>query len=182
MRQAMAEEEDDEGEIRLKDPNVFRHRKWERRPPYEMSCWGRMLVDPRSKDSGDRKGGVLFWRRLRVPFPLYERILELTRSNEWFSEGYDCARHKSTPLELKILGVLRVLGRGYCFDGIEELYYTSAEINRVFFHKEFFSGCAEGRPKIRKTSHSTGNQVILNHFFLKPAGFLDFALEFSCSA
>jgi hypothetical protein len=135
MREAMAEEEDDEEEMRLKDPNVFRHRKWEGRPPYEMSCWGRMLVNPRSRDPGDRKGGVLFRRRFRVPFPLYERILEMTRANEWFSEDYDCAKHKSAPLELKILGVLRVLGRGYCFDGIEELSYISAEVNRVFFHK-----------------------------------------------
>ena len=100
-----------------------------------MSCCGRMLVDPRSKDPGNRKGGVFFRRRFRVPFPLYERILELTRSNEWFSEGYDCVRHKSAPLELKILGVLRVLGRGCCFDDIEELSYRSAEVNRVFFHK-----------------------------------------------
>ena len=45
----MAEEEDDEEEIRLKNPNVSRHRKREGRPPYEMSCWGRMLVDPQFK-------------------------------------------------------------------------------------------------------------------------------------
>ena len=136
-KQRMMEEEgeEEEEEIRLKGPQSFRHRKWEGRPPYEMSCWGRMLVSPRTKDPVDRKGGILFRTRFRVPFLLFERIVEMTRANEWFSEGYDCAGQKSAPLELKILGILRVLGRGYCFDGIEELSYISAEVNRVFFHK-----------------------------------------------
>jgi Plant transposon protein len=41
----------------------------------------------------------------------------------------------AAPLELKILAVLRVLGRGYCFDGVEELTLISAEVLRVFFRK-----------------------------------------------
>ena len=113
---------------------VFRTRKWEGRPPYELSCWGRMLVHPRTRDPTDRKGGVLFRTRFRVPFPLYGRLVEMTRSNGWFSERPDAVGQRCAPLELKILGVLRVLGRGYCFDGIEELSYISAEVNRVFFH------------------------------------------------
>jgi hypothetical protein len=36
---------------------------------------------------------------------------------------------------LKILGVLRVLGEGYCFDGIEELNSAIAEVDRLFFHR-----------------------------------------------
>ena len=137
LRKVVEEEEEE----RLKQPAFYRHRKWEGRPPYDMSCWGRMLVNPRTKDPTDRKGGVLFRRRFRVPFPLFERLTEMTRANKWFSEGNDCAGVKAAPLELKVLGLLRVLGRGYCFDGIEELSYISAEINRVFFHKwcELFS-------------------------------------------
>lgn len=38
-------------------------------------------------------------------------------------------------LELQVLGVLRVLGRATCFDGIEEITGGSAETHRVFFHK-----------------------------------------------
>jgi hypothetical protein len=70
----------------------------------------------------------------------------MTRVNAWFSEEKDCAGRRAAPLELKILGVLRVLGRGYCFDGIEELNFISAESNRIFFHlwcemftKKYFS-------------------------------------------
>ncbi len=39
------------------------------------------------------------------------------------------------PLELKLLGLLRVLGRGTCFDGIEEITLGSAEAHRAFFHR-----------------------------------------------
>ena len=101
------------------------HRRWEGRPPYDTSCWGRMLVNPRTKDPTDRKGGVLFCRRFRVPFPLFQILTEMTRANERFSEGKDCAGVQAAPLELKVLGVLWVLGRGYCFDGIEELSFIS---------------------------------------------------------
>ena len=69
---------------------VFRTRKWEGRPPYELSCWGRMLVHPRTRDPTDRKGGVLFRTRFRVPFPVYERLEEMTTSNGWFRERPDC--------------------------------------------------------------------------------------------
>ena len=137
--------DDQEEVIRIeavrKQAEGFRHRKWEGRPPYDMSTWGRMLVNPRTKDPVDRKGGMLFRRRFRVPFPLFERLVEMTRANNWFSEKCDCAGNKAAPLELKILGLLRVLGRGYCFDGIEELSFISAEVNRTFFHKwcKYFS-------------------------------------------
>ena len=38
------------------------------------------------------------------------------------------------PTELKLLGVLRVLGRGACFDGIEELSGVSVPTMQSFFH------------------------------------------------
>jgi hypothetical protein len=52
---------------------IFRVRKSEDRPMYEYSTWGRMLRNPRTQDPTDRKGGVLFRTRFRVPFPLFER-------------------------------------------------------------------------------------------------------------
>ena len=87
------------------DPH-FRTRRWEGRPPYEMSCWGRMLVHPRTKDPTDSKGGVLFRRRFRVPYPLFERLVAVTRANAWFSERNDAVGRKCAPLELKLLGVV----------------------------------------------------------------------------
>lgn len=55
-----------------------------------------------------------------------------------FSENKsNCAGSPSVPLELKLLGVLRVLGRGNCFDDIAELTGTGAkgEVHRKFFHR-----------------------------------------------
>ena len=49
------------------------------------------------------------------------------------TENPDAAGNPAAPLELKILAVLRVLGRGYCFDGLEELTCISTELLRVFF-------------------------------------------------
>ena len=67
-------EEVDDSKNKMK---IFRIRKSEDRPMYEYSTWGRMLRNPRTRDPGDRKGGVLFRLRFRVPFPLFERIFAL---------------------------------------------------------------------------------------------------------
>ena len=56
---------------------IFRVRKSEARPMYEYSTWGRMLMNPRTQDSTDKKGGVLFRRRFRVPFPVFLRLVAL---------------------------------------------------------------------------------------------------------
>ena len=39
---------------------IFRVRKSEARPMYEYSTWGRMLMNPRTQDPTDKKGGVYF--------------------------------------------------------------------------------------------------------------------------
>ena len=41
LRKVVEEEEEE----RLKQPAFYRHRKWEGRSPYDMSCWARMLVN-----------------------------------------------------------------------------------------------------------------------------------------
>ena len=118
-----------------------RQRKWEGRPNYMASTWGRMLQSNRINDPTDRKGGKLFRRRFRVPYPIYLQIVDTTRASGLFTESPDAAGNPAAPLELKILSVLRVLGRGYCFDGVEELTCISAEVLRLFFKKfcEYFA-------------------------------------------
>ena len=122
-------------EVSGKKKANFVQRRVEKRLIYSQSTWGMMLNNPRFKDPNDRKGGQLFRRRFRVPFPVFTEILRLTRANGWFSEGRDAIGTLASPLDLKILSVLRVLGRGYCFDGVEELCFISAEVLRTFFHK-----------------------------------------------
>ena len=72
---------------------------------------------------------------------MFLELVNITRENKWFSEGPDCTDRPSAPIELKILAVLRILGRGYCFEGVEELCFISAEVLRNFFNK-FCELCA----------------------------------------
>jgi hypothetical protein len=62
-------------------------------------------------------------------------IVDTVRQNGWFSEGQDALGRVAAPLELKILAVLRVFGRGDCFDTVAEITRISEGVLRTFFHK-----------------------------------------------
>ena len=117
-----------------------------RRPPTDpWACtWGTMLTEQRQQlqdpTSAEAK---LFRLRFRVPFPLYLSLVEWTA--EWFHWSpenelgvHDCvgdSPQKRHPTELKVLGVLRMLGRGTCLDGIQELSGISPATMCRFFHR-----------------------------------------------
>lgn len=148
--------------LSVKSKRIFSQRRFERRPNYDQSTWGLMLANPRSQDPSDKKGGQLFRRRFRVPFSVYLEVLAMTRTSGWFTEGRDAIGLMAAPLELKVLGVLRVLGRGYCFDGVEELCFISAEVLRTFFHKfcacfaaKYFSVYCSPPDTVEEIKHTT---------------------------
>ena len=100
-----------------------------RRPPIDpWTCtWGTMLTEQRHQlQDPTSTEAKLFRLRFRVPFPLYLSLVEWTA--EWFHWSpenelgvHDCvgdSPQKRHPTELKVLGVLRMLGRGTCLDGI----------------------------------------------------------------
>lgn len=101
---------------------------------YLDSPWWRMLQDQQVRDPSTYQGKT-FRRRFRVPFPVYEDLLGKALELGFPRVPISAVGIKGVPLELQVLGVLRVLGRGTCFDGIEELTGGSAECHRVFFHK-----------------------------------------------
>jgi hypothetical protein len=131
----------DEPELKRK-----RNRLHYERPNYEDSTWGRMLKDPKSQDPKTREG-KLFMARFRVPFPKYLEMVAFVDANDVRINGVtgkrinavDSAGKSTVPVELLVLGVLRVLGRGISFDGIFELNGISTDINRIFFHQ--FCSC-----------------------------------------
>jgi hypothetical protein len=43
---------DEEGRAAVRKA-YYKQRKFEERPPYATSCWGRMLANPRTKDPSD---------------------------------------------------------------------------------------------------------------------------------
>ena len=47
----------------------------------------------------------------------------------------DCSGREAVPVDLKVLGVLRILGRATCFDGITELSGIAVTTMCTFFHK-----------------------------------------------
>ena len=81
------------------------------------------------------KYGKQFRRRFRLPWQAFKDIVNLHREEHDFHEGRDAVGRPCVPLELKILGVLRVLGRGYTFDDVAEFVVSGEEIHRVFFYK-----------------------------------------------
>jgi hypothetical protein len=100
----------------VKAPRLYKSRSSdEPRADYWKSNWGRMLLAGRCRIPGAKKGGKRFRRRFRVPFPVFSKILELVRGQKWFSEAKDASGRDSAPLELKVLGVLRVLGTLYIY-------------------------------------------------------------------
>ena len=85
---------------------------------WNQSTWGKMLLDPKIQIVSTREGR-LFRRRFRIPFPLFRRLVTMCRERDLFpfkgrvlesGEMVDRAGRPVIPLELKILGVLRILG------------------------------------------------------------------------
>ena len=103
-----------------------------KRDPRQSPWWEYVLggtwADPISRD------GKTFRCRFRTT---HEFFLELVvRAKELFPTHAkrDALGRSPGPIELKVLGVLRVLGRGVCFDDCQEGTYIDKETHRVFFH------------------------------------------------
>ena len=104
------------------------------RPDYNQSTWAIFIRDPDIRDPA-APAGKLFWRRFRVPYPRYEKLFQMRLDMGFKSESKDAFGRLGVPLQLKLLGILRVLGRATCFDGISELTMAHEETHRVFFHE-----------------------------------------------
>jgi len=104
--------------------------------------WGKMLLEQRHElEDPDSAEALSFRLRFRVPFPLFLSLVK------WTSECFDWSPTNPTgirpacrigipkhPTEMKVLGVLRMLGRGTCLDGILELSGISPAVMSRFFH------------------------------------------------
>lgn len=115
-----------------------------------------VAADPTSPNYQGAKEVFLYWyyefrQEFRVPLPIFRKLVDL--ANEWFPEKPDCRGPciwlsinscalsvtmlcvgRSIPNEIKVMGVLKVLGRGLCF---KELYWgslVSGSTHHRFFH------------------------------------------------
>ena len=85
---------------------------------YTKTAWGMMIRNPLVKFP-DNRFGKQFRRRFRVPFQLYEILVDICRDQNIF--GIKNTARVKIPIEIKLLCCLRVLERDDCCDQIEEM-------------------------------------------------------------
>ena len=108
--------------VRGKPKNYFKGEWWDAINHVNVS-------DPTTRE------GKKFRLRFRVPFPLFEQLVSMAEELGFKRRPKLASGIDGVPLEIKVLGVLRILGRSTCFDGIEEITGVSAETHRTFFHQ-----------------------------------------------
>ena len=102
---------------------------------YKETIWWKMIHTGEVKDPTS-KVGKLFRKRFRIPFPVFTQIMERVCREEWFPETERQLQSKNwIPLELKVLGFFRVLGRGVGFNDIAEITASSAATHCLLFHE-----------------------------------------------
>ena len=89
-----------------------------RKVDYTKTKWGLLIGNPLVRFP-DNRYGKQFRRRFRLPFQLFEILVDICRDKNIFNVR-DLSRVK-IPIEIKLLCCLRVLGRDECFDSIEDM-------------------------------------------------------------
>ena len=114
------------------DPQIF-YRGPKVVVDYSSSTWGRWLDNPTIHDPNS-KIAKIFMLRFRVPFILFDqKIKKMCIENNVFEMTYESKA--TVPIEFKILLALRLLGRGNCYDDINELSQVPASSVPYYFHK-----------------------------------------------
>ena len=98
---------------------------------YWGSQWGLLLNNPQTMDILSYEGR-LFRRRFRLPFPVFKEIL-VPKCEEFNIFDNENPGKVIIPLEIKLLGCLRILGRDSCADDINELSgIPGSSMNHLF--------------------------------------------------
>ncbi len=138
------------------------------------SSWQRMLDANALKlntiDDESSLDGKYFRRRFRMPFSLFQSLIGGMLRERWFpkfgpqGEGpLDAAKNRGASLQVKVLSVLRVLGRGLVFDECQDGSGCGEEAVRVFFHafvaifsKRLFQVAVKAPSTIEEVTTTTG--------------------------
>lgn len=98
------------------------------------SSWGKLLKSSDVEDPNSY-AGRMFRRRFRLPFRLFQHLVEACKAGEVFGGDFNAANEASVPVEIKVLGALRTLGRGTLHDDVAEMTGASLELHRQAFVK-----------------------------------------------
>ena len=116
------------GHTRPKGGNLRRHPAG--------STWGLLLAGGVLSALPESAAGKLFRKRFRVTPREFKVLLAEVRDKGWWRRRQSSASGTpSSPVELLLLGTLKMLGRACTFDDLEELSAISAEQHRQFFLK-----------------------------------------------
>jgi hypothetical protein len=104
--------------------------------PWEYVKWLKMIKRPEISNPATYSG-KWFRRKFRIPFPVFQRLVQMCRDTQEpvFCYNERCVGGQfSTPLELKILSVLRMVAAGLWYeDAAEQSQYMSEPTIRSFF-------------------------------------------------
>ena len=116
----------------FKRPNCDENGNKRQRNNYYNFTWYKFLQNERERlEQPTSREATLFRLRFRLPYRIYQYLLDWTKT--WYQvKKTDVAGRQSIPVELLLLGVFRILGRGTCFDGINELTGISNQSMKDF--------------------------------------------------
>ena len=104
---------------------------------WETGSWWRMLADASLKQPGSLAARK-FRRRFRLPYPMFVDLCTQFKDNGWLQTAeYDAVGKRTIPFSLKLLAALRHIGRGVCFDDLEDMSQVSESVLRKFTPKFF---------------------------------------------
>jgi hypothetical protein len=97
---------------------------------FKETAWGRLISNEKVKDPST-SCGKLFRTRFRLPFVVFEFLVKI--SSEFNLFEYSQTYKVSIPDELKVMAILRMLGRGECLDSISEMSgIGKSTVQRIF--------------------------------------------------
>jgi hypothetical protein len=119
--------EEENEELLEENYSLKKERKSYPRESYKDSIWCRFCQ--RDLTVLNSRDGKTFRLRFTVPYTLFRQIL--TFAERWFPQrAIDVCGKETTPVLLKLLGTLRMLGKGCTWDLLYELSGVCAEVHR----------------------------------------------------
>ena len=130
------DDEEEESDEEIKADEKKSRKFWTRKNPKESGWWIDYVLNERGlfndpKTPHYRK----FTNRFVVDQPQLMEICQAIKNLPEEKKIWTDKTGKSTPIEILVMGALRVLARNWTFDDVEESSGASAEVHRVFFPK-----------------------------------------------
>ena len=115
----------------------FRPRKsYRKRDPKMSNWWTDYVIDEKGtfSDISHRDGRLFAYRFSFSLITVRELVSKIKEKEENFwKRKYDAAGREASPIDLLVLGSLRILTRNVTLDDLYEQTFISSEVHRIFF-------------------------------------------------